>query len=183
MLYASVFCDCVSVENHGKHWIPLGHINSIDKNTKSAVVKWEETRKKDTFDLGVCKKYNKLDIIPRKRKSTDFVCEISQTKRGKPPPGQMKNMFHSDENSSKLCAKGAIQNLLHILHFLQKDINIFWELATSDLFALMESLNETFVPKAVLSLSLEIDLNQKCLWILCKKFNFQTTKKINKKHF
>jgi hypothetical protein len=35
--------DCVSVENHGKHWIYLGHIISIDKNTKTAVVKWEET--------------------------------------------------------------------------------------------------------------------------------------------
>jgi hypothetical protein len=58
-------------------------------------------------------------------------------------------MFHSDDNLSKLCAKGAIQNLLHTLHFLQEDMNIFWELATSDLFALMESLKGPFVPKAV----------------------------------
>jgi hypothetical protein len=82
--------DCVSVENHGKHWIHLGHIISIDKNTKTAVVKREETRKKDTVHLGDCKKYNKLDVIPRKCKSTGFFCEIPQTKRGKPPPGQMK---------------------------------------------------------------------------------------------
>ena len=37
-------CICeggsVSVENHGKHWIHLGHIISTDKNTKTAVVKW-----------------------------------------------------------------------------------------------------------------------------------------------
>jgi hypothetical protein len=85
--------DRVSVKNHGKHWIHLGHIISIDKNTKTAIVKWEETRKKDTVHLGDCKKYNKLDVIPRKWKSTDFFCEIPQTKRGKPPPGQMKNMF------------------------------------------------------------------------------------------
>jgi hypothetical protein len=85
------------VENHGKHWIHLGSIISIDKNTKTAVVKWEETRKKDTVHLGDCKKYNKLDVIPRKWKSTDFFCEIPQTKRGK-PPGQMKNMFFSDEH-------------------------------------------------------------------------------------
>jgi hypothetical protein len=39
--------DCVSVENHEKHWIHLGHIISIDKNTKMAVVKWEERPKKD----------------------------------------------------------------------------------------------------------------------------------------
>ncbi len=96
--------DCGSVENHGQHWIHLGHIISIDKNTKSAVVKWEETQKKDTVHLGDCKKYNYLDVIPRKRKSPDFFCEIPQTKREKPPPGQMKKMFFSDENLSKLCA-------------------------------------------------------------------------------
>ncbi len=130
------------MENHGKHWIHLGCIISIDKNTKSAVVKWEETRKKDTVHLGDCKNYNELDVIPRKWKSTDLFCEIQQTKRGKPPPGQMKNMFFSDENSSKLCAEGAIQNLLNMLHFLPEEINIFWELALSDLFALMKSLND-----------------------------------------
>jgi hypothetical protein len=114
--------DCVSVENHGKHWIHLGHIISIDKNTKTAVVKWEETRKKDTVHLGDCKKYNRLDVIPRKRKSTDFFCEIPQTKWGRPPPGQIKNMFFSDENLSKLCTKGAIQNLPNMLHFLPEDM-------------------------------------------------------------
>jgi hypothetical protein len=53
----------------------------------------------------------------------------------------------------------------------------------TDLFALMKSLNETKFPKAVLKPSLGIDLIQKCLWILRKKFKFQTTKKINYKHF
>ncbi len=56
-------------------------------------MKWEETLKKDTINLGDYKKYNKLDVIPRKRKSTDFFCEILQTKRGMPPPGQMKTCF------------------------------------------------------------------------------------------
>jgi hypothetical protein len=141
-------------------------------------VKWEETRKKDTVHLGVCKKYNKLDVIPRKWKSTDFFCEIPQKKRGKPPPGQMKNKFFSDENLSKLCAEGAIQNLLNMLHFLPEDMYFGGELATSDLFTLMKSLNESFVPKAVLTPNLGINLIQKCLWILCKKFKFQTTKKL-----
>jgi hypothetical protein len=92
------------VENHGEHWIHLGHIISIDSNTKTAVVKWEETLKKDTVNLGDCKKYNKLNVIPRKLNSTDFFCEVPQTKRGKPSPGQMKNMFYSNENSSQLSA-------------------------------------------------------------------------------
>jgi hypothetical protein len=75
----------------------------------------------------------------------------------------MKNMFFSDDNLSKLCAKGAIQNLLKKLHFLPVDM-IFWgESAISDLFTLMKSLNESLVPRAVLSPSLEIDLIQKCL--------------------
>jgi hypothetical protein len=47
----------------------------------------------------------------------------------------------------------------------------------------MESLIDTLVPRAVLSPSLEIDSIQKCLWILRKKFKFETTKKNNKKHF
>jgi hypothetical protein len=67
--------DYVSVENHGKHWIHVGCIISIDKDTKSAVVKWEETQKMDTVHLVDCKKYNDLDV-QRKRKSTDFFCDI-----------------------------------------------------------------------------------------------------------
>jgi hypothetical protein len=74
--YSGALCVCVgegvSAENHGKHLIHLGHIISIDKNTKTAVVKGEETLIKETVHLGDCKKYNKLDVIPRKRKSTDF---------------------------------------------------------------------------------------------------------------
>ncbi len=85
--------DPVSVENHGICWIRLGYIISIDKSTKTAVVEWEETREKDTAHLGDCKKYYKLGVIPRKWKSTDFFCEIPQTKRGKPTPGQLKKNF------------------------------------------------------------------------------------------
>ncbi len=70
-----------------------------------------------------------------------------------------------------------------MLHFLPEDMNIFWELATSDLITLMKSLNESYVPKAFLKPSLKIGLIQKCLWILRKKFRFQTTKKLNIKHF
>ncbi len=70
-----------------------------------------------------------------------------------------------------------------MLHFLTEDMNIFWELATSDLLTLMKSLNESYVPKSVLKPSLGIDSIQKCLWILFKKFNFQTTTKLNIKYF
>ncbi len=73
--------DRVSVENHRKHWIHLGRIISIDKDTKSAVVKWEITLKKDTVHLVDCKKYNKLDV-PRKRKSTDFFVRYHRQRGG-----------------------------------------------------------------------------------------------------
>jgi hypothetical protein len=84
---------------------------------------------------------------------------------------------------SKLCAEGAIQNLLIMLHFLPEDMTILWQLATSDLLTLMKSLNESYVPKAVLKPSLEINSIQKCLWILSKKFKFQTTTTLNIKYF
>jgi hypothetical protein len=142
--------DCVSVEYNGKHWIHLGHIISIDNNTKTAVVKWEGTLKENTVNSGDYKKYKELDVIPRKRESTDLFCEIPQPKKGKPPPGQMKNMFYSKKKTPKLRAKDAIQNLMNMLHFSTEDMNIFWKSATSNLFTLMKSLNESYVPKAVL---------------------------------
>ncbi len=68
----------------------LDILSALTRTPKKAVVKWEEAQKKDIVHLDDCKKYNKLDIIPWKWKSTDFFCELPQTKRGKPPPGQMK---------------------------------------------------------------------------------------------
>ncbi len=70
-----------------------------------------------------------------------------------------------------------------MLHFLPEDMIFLGKLATSDLFTLMKSLNESFIPKAVLTPSLGSNSIEKCLWILCKKFKFQTTQKINYKHF
>jgi hypothetical protein len=43
----------------------------------------------------------------------------------KPLPGQMKNTFYSEENSSKLCTEGANQILMNMLHFSTEDIDIF----------------------------------------------------------
>jgi hypothetical protein len=65
---------------------------------------------------------------------------------------------------------------MNMLYFLTEDINFLGELATSNLLTLMKSLNESNVPKAILKPVLGIISIQKCLWILRKKFNFQTTK-------
>ncbi len=150
MLYASVKVIVLVwkiIENTG---FILDVLSALTRTLKQLSWSGKRHGKKNTVHLGDCKKYNKLDVIPRKWKSTDFFCEIPQTKRGKPPPGWKKNMFFSDENLSKLCAEGVILYLLNMLHFLPEDMIIFWALATSDLFTLMKSLNESFVPKAVL---------------------------------
>ena len=58
--------DLVTVENHGKHWIQLAEIHSIDYSTKLAIAKWDVTQKKDTANLGDCKKYDEMDVSQRK---------------------------------------------------------------------------------------------------------------------
>jgi hypothetical protein len=113
-----------------------------------AVVKWEETLKKDTVHLGDYKKYNQLEFIPRKHNLQISSVRYYRQREKSHLLAKWKTCF-SDENLSKLCAEGAIQNLLNMLHFLPEDMNIFWELATSDLLTLMKSSNESHVPKAV----------------------------------
>ncbi len=55
-----------------------------------------------------------------------------------------------------------------MLHCLTENMKLFWEWATSDLPSLMESLNESNVPKKAFKPGLETDSIEKCLWILCK---------------
>jgi hypothetical protein len=96
---------------------------------------------------------------------------MSQTKQGMSPPSQTKIMFHFEENLLKLCAEGAICNLMNMLYFLPEDMNIFWDLATSNLFTLMKLLNESDVPKDLGTYSI-----QKCLWVLRKKLTLRSQK-------
>ena len=94
------------------------------------------------------------------------------------PPGEMRNMFYSRENSSKLCAEGAVGNLMNVLHCSPADMTSFWNLATSSLHSILDSLNDVQLPRAVMGNSFGIDSIEKCLWILRKKFNFATTSKL-----
>ncbi len=43
---------------------------------------------------------------------------------------QMENGFYSEDNLSKLCAEGAIRNLLNMLHCSRDELDSFWEMAT-----------------------------------------------------
>jgi hypothetical protein len=84
-------------------------------------------------------------------------------------------MFYSEKNSSKLCAKGAIGNLMNVLHCPQNEVKHFWDIVQSPVHLILQTLGESSVPKAVLKSGGECDSIQKKLWILCKKIKFSTT--------
>jgi hypothetical protein len=83
--------------------------------------------------------------------------------------------FYSEKNSSKLCAEGAIGNLMNVLHCPQNEIKQFLDIVQLPVHLILQTLGESSVPKAVLKSSGECDSIQKSLWILCKKINFSTT--------
>ncbi len=39
-----------------------------------------------------------------------------------------ENMFYSEKNSSKLCAEGAIGNLMNVLHCPEDEVEQFWDI-------------------------------------------------------
>jgi hypothetical protein len=86
-----------------------------------------------------------------------------------------KNMFHSENNASKLCAEGVIGNLMNVLHCSENAVKQFWDIVQLPVHLILQTLGESSVPKAVLKSGGECDLIQKSLWILCKKFKFSTT--------
>ena len=89
---------------------------------------------------------------------------------------QMENRFYSEDNLSKLCAEGAVRNLMNMLHCSRDELDTFWEMATMSVqetqFVLKDMLNDKKVPNGVIKGNLEVDSIEKCLWILGKKFHF-----------
>jgi len=88
----------------------------------------------------------------RKRKATDFFIPIDAEAteeiihEAQPDDrlifsdGQLTNLFYNAENSSKLCAQGAIANLLHMLQRSKEQIDLFWQLSNSDVENLVKNL-------------------------------------------
>jgi hypothetical protein len=78
---------------------------------------------------------------------------------------QMENRFYSEDNLSKLCAVGAVRNLMNMLHCLRDKLNTFWEMATMSVqetqFARKDLLNNKKVPICVMKGNLEDDLIEK----------------------
>jgi hypothetical protein len=89
--------------------------------------------------------------------------------------GCTENMFYSEKNSSKLCAEGAIGNLMNVLHCPENEVRQFRDIVQSPVRLILQTLGELSVPKAVLKSGGECDSIQKSLWILCKKIKFSTT--------
>ncbi len=86
-------------------------------------------------------------------------------------------MFYSEKNSSnsKLCAEGAIGNLMNVLHCPKNELKQFWDIVQSPVHLILQTLGESSVPKAVVKSGGECDSIQKSLWILHKKIKFSTT--------
>ncbi len=84
-------------------------------------------------------------------------------------------MLYSEKNSSKLCAEGAIGNLMNVLHCSENEVKRFWDIVQLPVHLILQTLGESSVPKAVLKSGGECDSIQKSLWILCKKIKFSTT--------
>ncbi len=68
-------------------------------------------------------------------------------------------MFHSEKNSSKLCAEGAIGNLMNALHCSENKVKQFWDIVQLPVHLILQTLS--FLPKAVLKSGGECDSIQK----------------------
>jgi hypothetical protein len=84
-------------------------------------------------------------------------------------------MFYSEKNSSKLCAEGAIGDLMNVLLSPQNEVKQFWDIVQLPVHLILQTLGESSVPKAVLKSGGECESIQKGLSILCKKIKFSTT--------
>jgi hypothetical protein len=61
----------------------------------------------------------------------------------------MKNMFYSKDNLSKLCAEGAIRNLMDMFQCSEEDMSTFWELATFPLLLIKSQLKKIQSPRLI----------------------------------
>ncbi len=53
------------------------------------------------------------------------------------------------KNTTKLCAEGAISNLMNVLHCNDIDMNQFWSIVQSPIHLIQTTLGESLVPTAV----------------------------------
>jgi hypothetical protein len=144
---------------------------------KFALIRWETTRNIDYIGLEDLKCFSMDNSAPRKQKSTNFNTPPSGKKIASTEQCQhyrsdlqrcTKNMFYSEKNSSKLCAEGAIGNLINVLHCSENEVKQLWDIVQLPVHLILQTLCESSVPKAVLKSGGECDSIKKSPWILCK---------------
>ncbi len=64
---------------------------------------------------------------------------------------------------------------MNVLHCPEDEVKQFWDIVQSPVRLIVQTLDESSVPKAVLKSGGECDSIQKSLWILHKTFKFITT--------
>ncbi len=133
------------------------HIVDINIEYKWNLIRWETTRKIGYVVVGDLKQFSMEDSTPRKQKSTDFFSPLSGKKIASNEQRQndrsdmqhcTKNKFYLVKNSSKLCTEGAIGNLMNVLHCHEIEVNQFWAIVQSPMHLILETLNESSVPKS-----------------------------------
>jgi hypothetical protein len=143
--------DDVIVENHGKYWPHKAQIIDIDMETNIATIRWKTTQKVDLVHLKDLKQFSLNNATPRKQKSTDFYAPSSGRKMTSTEQCQnyrsdlqccTENMFYSEKNSSKLCAEGAIGNMMNVLHCPQNEVKQFWDIVQSPVNLILQRLGE-----------------------------------------
>ncbi len=78
----------------------------------------------------------------------------------------------------KILHEGSVKNLLYMLRLSEHDVTVFWNLVTAPLHSVSKPLCNV-VLKIVCNHFSQVNLIQKCLWILRKQFKFTSTKKWN----
>jgi hypothetical protein len=119
--------ELVIVMNHGDAWTHRAHIISLNVNENAAMIKWEITGKCDYVEITDPKKISEVETSQGKQKATEFLHSlpldvgknhnkqgILATDENLSDQVQVQNKFYFIKNMSKLCAEGAIKNLLSI---------------------------------------------------------------------
>jgi hypothetical protein len=96
-----------------------------------------------------------VETSQRKQKATEFLHSlpldvdknrnkqrILETDENPSDQVQVQNKFYSFKYMSKLCAEGAIKNLLSMLNNSQSNIDSFWNLCNPPVSELLEQLHE-----------------------------------------
>ena len=130
-------------------------------------------------------KYSISDKSPRKRKPTDFylsqpdatIQSIMQSDENISTEDNIQNKFYSYYNSAKLCAEGALVNLIGVVGCSEEDIKVFWDIVCDQsMQSVCVKLVETIVPKLVYK-------KDGGVGFFAKKINFVTATRMKESSF